>query len=182
MAGRVGCQGVSLADPLADHLAPDCVARLERAARRRFGEAVDLIERKRFLAAVYLVGYASEMCLTAALFRAAGFTPTMPISRDARQRRMAQARQLVSDDGQTLMSGDPHPPVGWARYLQWQRTAAGNLTGQDRGRLREAVRRAGVIYRHWRPELRYKVTDVRPDQLAEVRLAAEWFVQGIGRL
>ncbi len=116
------------------------------------------------------------MCLTAASFRSAGFSPEMPIDRDMRQRRMAQARQLG------MMSADPHPLVGWARFLQWQRTRDPDLAEDVMRRLREAVHKAEQVYKHWRPELRYKVTDVGPRQLDEGRSAASWFIQNRSRL
>jgi hypothetical protein len=80
------------------------------------------------------------------------------------------------------MSSDPHPLVGWASLLQWQRLQVGDPSNAERERLRDAVRRASVVYRHWRPELRYKVTDVNEAQLGEVRLATEWFIQRLGLL
>ena len=168
--------------PLAGHLAPDSIGLLERAARQRVADADSLGANGRRLAAVYFLGFAVEMCLSAAYFRSIGFAPGTPIDRETRKRRMAQARQMQGLDGQPLMSSDAHPLVGWARYLEWQRGLSGALSDQQRGRLREAVRRAGVVYRHWRPELRYKLTEAREVQLAEVRLAAEWFIQSSGRL
>ena len=67
---------------LADHLAPDCIARLERAAAERLAEAELLRKQRRWLAAMYLYGYTIEMCLAAAYFRSAGFHVSMPIDRD----------------------------------------------------------------------------------------------------
>lgn len=106
---------MSLVPPLADQLVPDCVQRLEGAARARYAEALNLLSDSRFLAAVYLFGYSVEMCLCAAFFRSSGFRPFDPIDREMRQRRMAQARQLK------LMNSDPHPLVGWARFLEWMK-------------------------------------------------------------
>lgn len=80
------------------------------------------------------------------------------------------------------MSSDPHPLDGWARLLEWQRLQVKDVSNADRERLKDATRRASIVYRHWRPELRYKVTDVNPAPLAEVRLATDWFIQHIGRL
>lgn len=168
--------------PLADHLAPDSIGLWERAARQRVADADSLSANGRRLVAVYFLGYAVEMCLCAAYFRSVGFAPGTAIDRETRRRRMTQARQIQASDGRPLMSGDPHPLVGWARYLEWQRDLSGKLSDQARGRLREAVRRAGVVYRHWRPELRYKLTEASAVQLSEVRLAAEWFLQNSGRL
>jgi hypothetical protein len=73
------------------------------------------------------------------------------------------------------MNGDPHPLIGWARFLEWQRSASGELAVPDAQRLREAINRAIAIYNYWRPELRYKVVDITEPQLNVVRVAATWF-------
>jgi len=122
------------------------------------------------------------MCLASACFRSIGFALNTPIDRETRKRRMTHARQRRLPDGEPLMSSDPHPLVGWARYLEWQRKLSATLSRQEGQRLREAVRRAAIVYRHWRPELRYKLTEAREPQVAEVRLSAEWFIQNLGRL
>jgi hypothetical protein len=168
--------------PLAEHLAPDSIRSLEQAAEHRVKEATSLSASGRSLAALYFLGYAVEMCLSAAFFRSVEFALNAPIDRETRKRRMTHARQLHSPEGEPLMSGDPHPIVGWARYLEWQRTLSGRLEKDERERLREAISRAKMVYRHWRPELRYKLTDVRLAQLAEVRRGTEWFLQNRGKL
>ena len=169
--------------PFANHLAPDSVCRLERAAERRYEDAVRLLaEPRHHLAALYLFGYCAEMCLSAPFFRGAGFHVNAPIGRDMRQRRMAQARQLRTPTGQPLMNSDAHPLVGWARFLNWQRSASSELTDQEGQRLHEAINKAELIYKHWRPELRYKTSDVMLEQLAEARKAASWFIENRGLL
>jgi hypothetical protein len=168
--------------PLAHHLSPDTVFRLKRAAKLRFKEADHLLAKKHRLAAVYFYGHCVEMCLSAAYFRSVGFSGNVPIDRDTRRRRMAQARQLRIASGEPLMNNDPHPLVGWARFLQWQRNLPPAITTQESQRLKEAVNRAEKVYRHWRPELRYKTIDVRPDQSDEVRRAAAWFIENQERL
>ena len=164
-----------------DRLAPDTINQLERAARMRHDDAVQLLTAERGLGALYLFGYSVEMCLTAAYFRAFGLSPNAVIDRETRQQRMAQARRLRSADGTPLMNSDPHPLVGWARFLEWQHLAS-RTTEQRRRRLLEAIARAEVVYNHWRPELRYKTTDVKPNQLREVRIATTWFMEQCGRL
>lgn len=166
---------------LAEHLAPDSVRRLERAAKMRVDEAAHLCASKWKLTAVYLLGYSVEMCLAAAYFRSVGFALDVPITPETRIRRMTQARQILSADGEPLMSTDPHPLVGWARYLEWHRAITG-VTEKERERLRDAKHRATIVYRHWRPSLRYKIAEVSERQLAETRISAEWFLQNIGRL
>lgn len=173
---------MSRVDPLSDHLAPDSVCRLERAAQKRFDEAEQLILRQHLLAAVYLFGYSVEMCLAAAYFKSAGFSPIAVIDRETRRRRMAQARQLRSPNGEPLMNSDPHPLVGWARFLEWHRSAKADVSDEEVKRLDEAIVKAELVYKHWRPELRYKTKTVAPNQLEEVRKAASWFIQRQGRL
>ena len=75
------------------------------------------------------------------------------------------------------MESDPHPLVGWARFLQWQRSVHQELTEREVRLLKEAIRNAELAYKHWRPELRYKTTQVSPDQIEEVRGAATWFIE-----
>ena len=128
------------------------------------------------LAAVYLYGCSVEMCLTAAYFRSAGFHLTQAIDRDTLHRRMAEARR------QQLMTGDPHPLDGWAKFLEWRRLKCGNATAPEAKKLREAVRKAEVVYKHWRPELRYKMINVSSLQVNEVRSCVHWFIKLRGRL
>jgi len=162
---------------LADHLAPDCISRLQRSAEQRTEDAKLLLEQKRPLAAIYFFGYSVEMCLCAAYYRSDGFSPNQTIDRDARQRRMARARQLRTSAGQPLMNSDPHPLVGWARFLEWHRSVSLKLTSQQSQLLKEAIIQAELVYKHWRPELRYKTAAVTQNQLEEVRNAASWFIQ-----
>ncbi len=168
--------------PLSDHLAEDTVRQLEGAAKRRFDEAKSLIAKQHFLAAVYLYGYCVEMCLAAAYFRSAGFNPNTKIDRETRRLRMAKARQLRTPSGEPLMSSDPHPIVGWARFLEWQRSLNAGLSNVERQQLSDGIIKAEVVYKHWRPELRYKTTTVGPRQLDEVRKTASWFIERLGRL
>lgn len=162
--------------PLAERLAPDTVARLERAAEQRYAtaERLRLRPQPRRLASVYFYGYSAEMWLCAAYFRCAGFSPHETIDRDARHRRMVQARQLRSNSGEFVMNGDAHPLVGWARFLEWQRASSGALAPAKARRLREAVNKAMAIYDLWRPELRYKVIEITDAQVAVVRGAVTW--------
>ena len=111
---------------LAVHLAPNTVRKLEIAAERRYEEGECLKKQNRLLAALYLYGYSVEMCLAAAYFRSAGFNLNQTIDDDTRRRRMAQARQL------RLMSNEPHPLDGWARFLEWHRLSSGAIATQEK--------------------------------------------------
>jgi len=150
------------------------VTRLERAGHYRFISADILRDQRQRLAALYFYGYSAEMWLSAAYYRSAGFKPYEHIDRDTRHRRMVQARQLRLESGVFLMNSDPHPLVGWARFLEWQRSLSGALAVPDAQRLREAVNKAIEIYKYWRPELRYKVIDITDGQLASVRRDVAW--------
>ncbi len=155
---------------IGERLSPDTVARLERAALKRFETAEILRVQRRHLAALYFYGYSAEICLAAACFRSLGFSANDIIDRDTRRRRMAQAKLLK------LMNNDPHPLVGWARFLEWKRLLLGGLTQQDQQRLKEAINKATLIYSFWRPELRYKVIEITDAQLQRVHPAAKWLV------
>ena len=72
------------------------------------------------------------------------------------------------------MNSDPHPLIGWARFLEWQKSASGALAAEDAQRLSEAVNKAVEIYSYWHPELRYKVVHITEPQLQVVRGAAVW--------
>lgn len=160
--------GMKGKESLADRLGPDTIAKLVRAAEQRFATAEFLrTQPARWLAALYFYGYSAEMWISAAFYRSAGFRPHDPIDRDTRHRRMIQARQL------RLMNGDPHPLVGWARFLEWHRSAS-ELSVADAQRLKEVIDKAIQIYNHWRPELRYKIVQVTESQLSEVRRAVAW--------
>ncbi len=168
---------MSRVNSLVNRLAPDTINSLKRAAEERIEDARRLLERKRFLAALYLFGYSVEMVLASAYFRNAGFSPNMPIDRDTRHRHMGRARQLRTATGEPLMEHDPHPLVGWARLLERRRSASSELTARESQLLEEAIDRAGLVYKHWRPELRYKTAQVAEDQVEEVRRSAIWFIK-----
>lgn len=159
---------------LIDRLAPDCIERLQRAAKMRFNEAATLQGAHR-LAAVYLYGYSVEMCLAAACFRSMGFAPNQEIDDDTRKRTMADARN------KRIMESDPHPLTGWAELLRRQSSLV-NMDSRKGRLLDQAVDLARKVYRHWRPELRYKVVDVNSECLDEVRQAAKWFVDNQSQL
>ncbi len=146
----------------------------------RVGEADVLSQAGHWTAAIYLLGYAVEMCLGAAAFQAAGYDIRQEIPRDERLAKANQLKAIPGADGKRLMTTDPHDFVGWARYLEWHQSPTA-----DAGRkvvLQEAVRRAKVVYQHWRPELRYKTTTDSERQLAVVRPESEWFLQRIDTL
>lgn len=173
---------MSRVNSLASRLAPDTINTLKRAAEERIEDASRLLGQKRFLAALYLFGYSVEMVLASAYFSNAGYSPNRPIDRDTRHRHMVKARQMRLETGEPLMEYDPHPLVGWARLLRWLRAASPGLASRQFLLLEEAIDRAGLVYKHWRPELRYKTARVTGDQIEEVRRSAMWFIKHQERL
>jgi hypothetical protein len=167
--------------PFADHLAPDTISQLERAAELRYDDGLVLMGENRGLCAAYLFGHSAEMCLAAAYFRAVGFPAKRVIDRDTRLHHMSTARNLKGEDGKPLMNTDPHPLVGWARFLKRQRSAS-KLSAAQVNKLDEALRKAELLYKHWRPELRYKTTTVSAAQMEEVVKSSAWFLEQRGRL
>jgi hypothetical protein len=162
---------------LAAHLGPNTIRQLEQAAEKRYEDGESLRQQNRLLAAIYLYGYSVEMCLTAAYFRSAGFHQNQVIDDHTRRSKMKEAR------GMFLMTSDAHPLVGWARLLEWhRRPTARKAATSKRSRLQEAVEKAERVYKHWRPELRYKLTSASVDQVIEVRLCVHWFLKQRGRL
>ena len=96
---------------LGERLAPDTIAKLERAAQHRFATAEILRTKKRRLAALYLYGYSAEICLSAAYYRSSGLPANTAIDRDTRQRRTAQAR-ATSHCGRRAVDEQRSAPVG----------------------------------------------------------------------
>ncbi len=167
---------------LVERLAPDSIALLERAARQRIADAEDLNRNGRRLPAIYFLGFAVEMLLAAAYFRRLGYRPREPIEPRDRKSTMTQLRHTKDEEGEVLMSGDPHPIPGWAKAIIWLRTNQGTTSNGERERMKAALKNSERIYRHWRPELRYKCADVSEDQFEEAFHAADWFVQNSNRL
>ncbi len=62
-----------------ERLSPDTIVKLERAAQHRFRTAEILAGQGRPLAALYMYGYSAEICLSAAYYRSAGFSPNATI-------------------------------------------------------------------------------------------------------
>lgn len=172
--------------PLARHLAPLSIRSLRVAAEQRHRDALQLLaragakpDRKHRWAAVYLWGYTAEMMLGAAAFKAMGFSLTEKIDDDTRRLKMSQARKTTFADGAPLMGNEPHPIVGWARYFVHLRSTSNPIRGVDAANL---LSRVDVVWRHWRPDLRYHAADVADRQLSEVRDAVEWLLENVNRI
>jgi hypothetical protein len=157
---------------------PDTIDDLEQAACNRYDEGEGLRKQNHLLAALYLYGYSVEMCLAAAYFRRFGFARGDTIEPKHRKRHMEQAQQTVDGAGEPLMAPGAQPLPGWARLLEWQRRRQPSKPlGPEEERLfSEAVVKARMVYRHWRPRLRYTSLVVTLEQIEEVRRCVSWFI------
>ncbi len=154
--------------PLSQRLGDDSVASFSRAAVQRWNDAEVLRRAKRRLAAIYFLGYSTEMLLKAAYFRSLGFASgraIFPSDRD--QARGEYARLgLVQKPGQ-------HDLTGWAQLLVAKRYDLG--TPHAAGVDRQIVNQAQTIYDHWLETIRYHSTRVYRQEIESVRDAVLWF-------
>ena len=88
------------------------VVAFRAAAGARYREALELERSGHRLVAIYLFGYAAEMLVKAAYFRAAGWAPAAPITHA--HMTAARSRALAAP---LLWPGNLHDIAGWARLL-----------------------------------------------------------------
>jgi hypothetical protein len=146
----------------------DSITAFERAAARRFREAVLLARRSHKLAAIYLFGYSIEMRVKAAYFHNAGFAPARTITRADRDWAVAtwQAFGLLQKPG-------PHDVAGWAQLAVAIRvTTVRPPYGQFGVDVVNYATRVGAI---WSEILRYRSIAPLPREAVDVRKIANWF-------
>jgi hypothetical protein len=163
-----------MAKTLVDQLGPDTIVRFERSAPLRIEEG-DKLAEKHPLTAIYLYGYAAEMIIKSAHFKALRFGATDEIDRDSRNRAMALARV------NNLMGHDPHDIPGWARLLVCNKQTL-HTPAYPSGLARQIVDNGIVIYENWRPQMRYRNTVPPPATATIVRTSAKWFVDNYARI
>lgn len=154
--------------PLPMRLGPDTIRKFERAAEGRIDEAIVLRDAGKHLAALYLVGYSVEMALGGAYFRLLRYGPTDPITRQERQRVVAFGRL------HHLMRPEPHDIPGWARLLVHYRDSLGPTYPTTAFAIL-VVNKAEEVYNYWRPEMRYRNTEVTSREVNAALAVAQWF-------
>jgi len=156
--------------PLSQRLGDDSIASFSRAAVQRWKDAEVLRRAGRRLAAIYLLGYSTEMLLKAAYFRSLGFASDRVISPSDRE----QARGEYGKLGLVQKPGQ-HDLTGWAQLLVAKRYDLG--TPHAPGVDRQIVNQAQTIYDHWLETIRYHSTRVYRQEFESVRDAVLWFHQ-----
>ena len=79
---------------------------------------------------------------------------------------MAQARQLKTVSGEPLMSSDPHPLVGWARFLEWQKLTSRNQPCRNASSWLTRSRKRKLFTSIGARSSNSKTIDVIPNQLS----------------
>lgn len=155
---------------LNDHIGPDTISRLRRAASRRFEEADDLAKNGHGLMAVYLYGYCVEMLVGAALVRLLKYGMTRPIEPDLRNALLGRARPLSEAEDKS------HPIDGLIKLLIQEKSfhSPPAYNARFEKRLRD---RASFIVENWSPRFRYRAIEVPRETVEEFRRIASWFLE-----
>lgn len=161
---------ILLADPR--RLGSDTVPALERAAAQRSADADVLSSAGRDLAAIYLYGYATEMRIKAAYFRAlfgaTGLDPQTTIDPPARGHAVNEFKKL----GLAARPG-PHDISGWAQLLVAKRFDL--AIGYPPDLEREVRHQAGRVGDRWSEILRSRANQPYSHEVRIVRGASEWY-------
>ena len=174
-----GCEQWEVRDEmpllLADRLGDDSIFAFEQAAEQRRVDAARLVAQRRPLAAIYLQGYAVEMAVKAAYFRAVGHRPNQQVT--------AGDRHLAVSEWQTLgLKGKPghHEILGWAQLLAAKRTSLSRP--YPPGFQSELLAYAKAVSLRWREILRYRVNVPYAHEVRVMATASQWFDQNYPQL
>jgi hypothetical protein len=169
---------------LRSRIGQDTVAKLERAATRRFVEARHL-EPDEPLGAIYLYGYVIETRLKGAYYRLAG----VPLHADLNVPLPGSAfspRKTAELDIKTLLGPGAtgavgHHLTGWATLLITRRaaTSAGPYAIVFRDALLDHVKNAALC---WTEVLRYRANKPYDEERKVVAEAAGWLRRNYRRL
>ncbi len=165
---------------LRDRAKPNTLTRFERAATRRYAEAV-LLKGAEPLGAVYLFGYTCEIRLKAAYYRLTALPPHHDIDQRIppapiapRPQAEARIRNLL-----TGYTGAPPGPVGhhlqgWALAVEDARAAS--LVGPfDHAFAVELFDQVNKMWRIWTESLRYCPFKPYNTEMEDAAAAARWF-------
>jgi len=167
---------------LTARIGPDTLAKLERAATRRFAEASRLIDDQPF-GAIYLLGYTVEMRLKAAHYRLAGVSHAWnishPIPPNVDSPRMLAERQIRSIRGAAAQRSVGHDLLGWAQLVIESRTVAGLPKLMAQPEFLSHIKDAAL---RWTESLRYHANKPYNEELEAVVKAARWVTRNYSQL
>lgn len=161
---------------LRSRIGQDTVAKLERAATRRFVEAMHL-ESDEPLGAIYLYGYVIEMRLKAAYYRLAGVPNhadlNVPLPGSTLSPRKAAELNIKTLLGQGAAGAVGHHLTGWATLLIATRAATLRRSYEIsfRDALLDHVKNAALC---WTEVLRYRANKPYDEERKVVAQAAGW--------
>jgi hypothetical protein len=159
---------------LAGRFQSDRIRAFESAADQRFSEAELLGKHGHNLIAIYLYGYVVEILCKAACYRFDGKGIRDEID-EAYRKQVALKAQSYN-----ITIHGPHDLVGWARLLVERKKHI--RPDCDRELLQHVESNAEVVYKHWRPEMRYRATQAIDPQLQDVRAATLWIHSNYERI
>lgn len=136
---------------LLDRLRPDSIREFRAAAKARLVEGETLVLGDRSFAAIYLWGYAAEMTLKGAYFRAIRFGERQPITWPDLRFAVKRAKDLGISG--PLAAGNLHDLAGWAELLIEERRAFGAVVPMATATT--LMRASQRLARLWRETLRY---------------------------
>jgi hypothetical protein len=154
---------------------PELVQDLELAAEQRYWEGMHLMAEGRWGAGIYLMGYATEMVLKAAVFRTDGASPA-----DDVRSRLGPARVW----GGVFLPNVPHESYHslwfWYRLLRQKRQWWGRPIPWEFDQA--CLRGVRSLYSIWWVEMRYRPDNAGPDQADVVYEHTTWLLENRLRL
>ena len=163
---------------LAARIGTDTLGKLERAARRRYAEALHLAPDEP-LGAIYLFGYTIEIRLKAAYYRVVGLATPSPIDRVRRQFGESRIRTLLLLSSRTAVG---HNLIGWARLLEDARASTPGVAALPLPMATQMYAHVQNVAACWTEVLRYRANKPYNEELTAVRSGAEWFKRNARRL
>ena len=151
-------------------LGPDSISRLVNAASSRHEEASYLFEGGRYLASIYLAGYAAEMTIGAAYFRIVReYGSNRRIEPNDFQKILKAARVL------STLEDKSHPIDGLAELLIEEKRALNPPAIDDK--IEQSLRkRVEIVARDWGPKLRYRAIQATSEEADRVLRAVRWII------
>ncbi len=160
----------------------DSIAKLERAATRRYAEAFALLDDEPY-GAIHLLGYTIEMRLKAASYRLAGIPSAWnilaPVAPNLTAPRKLAERQIASIRGAEARPPVGHDLIGWALLVVESRRATGLPAMPAQAGFLSHIQNAALC---WTESLRYHSNKPYNEEVQAVSEAARWMKRNYTRL